>query len=192
MAKAFILPASEEGHHAPSRTIMQGSVEDGFDGGYEERDVQFAPLFMWSAGILGLVIFTLIFVAGGMHFMLDQIAQEEAKMPAVMAVTQDPPEPRVLPNRIDSAKRPGMPLQMPYEWGEEKRDDAKEVAAEHGLFDKNTGLPYLPKESIDAVMRSSGGAPTPGSDTVRPQMDGTSYELPSDSSGGVRMENKLK
>lgn len=192
MAKAYTLPASEEGHHAPPRTIMQGSVDDGFDGGYEERDVQFKPLFLWSAAILVMALGTMVFVWGYMAFMLDYMGKEEAALPPVMVQPQIPPEPRLLPNVIDSAKRPKEPLQMPWEYGEEERVAAKAKAAEHGLWDKNTGLPYLPKESIDAVMRSAGGAPAPSSATIRPRLDGTNYELPSDSSGGLRMENRQK
>ena len=192
MAKAYTLPATEEGHHAPPRTIMQGSVEDGFDGGYEERDVQFRPLFAWSAAILVMALGTMVIVWGYMAFMLDHMGKEEAALPAVTLVPRTPPEPRLLPNVIDAAKRPGAPLQMPWEYGEEKREAARDQAVEHGLWDKNTGLPYLPKESIEAVMKSAGGASTPQSPTLRTRMDGTRYELPSDSSGGLRMENKLK
>jgi hypothetical protein len=194
MAKAYTLPASEEGHHAPPRTIMQGSVDDGFDGGYEERDVQFKPLFAWSAAILVMALGTMVFVWGYMAFMLDMMEKEEAALPPVMVQPQTPPAPRLLPNVIDEGPRMRAhePLQMPWEFGGEERVAAKAKAAEHGLWDKDTGLPNLPKESIDAVMRSAGGAPAPSSATFRPRMDGTNYDLPSDSSGGLRMENRLK
>ena len=122
MAKAYTLPSAEEGHHAPPRTIMQGSVDDGFDGGYEERDVQFRPLFAWSAAILVMALGTMVLVAGYMAFMLDHMGKEEAALPAVTLQPQTPPEPRLLPNVIDSAKRPPRePLQMPWEYGAEKR-----------------------------------------------------------------------
>ena len=194
MAKAYTLPATEEGHHAPPRTIMQGSVEDGFDAGYEERDVQFKPLFMWSAAILAMAFGTMIFVWGYMAFMVDFMHKEEAALPPAFVAEQVPPLPRLLPNRFDEEPRmkKGEPLQMPWEYGAEERAKARDEAAAHGLFDKDTGLPYIPKEAIDEVMQSAGGAPSPQAATLRPRLEGTKYEMPSDSSGGLRMENKLK
>jgi hypothetical protein len=171
------------------------------EGGHEGVDISIRTVGAW---FLGLAIF-----AGLSHVMLwvGYAAWSQRQLaldvpPSTMfRVPRIPPEPRVLPNPVDSPGRPNELLRGPGEEFVEfrKREDAEMTRL--GLTNRRTGEPDVPASALRTLANergvSSSGAPPVaphGSHAATvaaraPALQALSEEMPSESSGGTRSEN---
>jgi hypothetical protein len=98
------MPNHPHEHEIPERTTPQGTQEGGVDFGHEEKDVQFGPVFRWFISLVVVTGLTQLMLAVALTRWVEHEAQRDKERlpPLLYAAPQDAPEPRVLPNRVDS------------------------------------------------------------------------------------------
>lgn len=178
-------------------TTPQGTQWHAVDGGHEERDVDVPALIKWGIGVFVLTGVTCGLLLGAFTLVLNQ-EKSRPRPTSVMMQPTIPPLPRLIPNPVDEAERSKaagrpannpLPLQDPIAYHlEQKALEAPEIQA-LGLLDRSTHLPTLPDGAVEAVnaMNAQGGAvgsPATG-DTIE-------WRAPSDMSGGVNNEDRLR
>lgn len=173
----------DDEHVSPSRTMPQGTQENGVEHGHEERDVNLPALIRWGVGLVVLTVAVQLLLWGVFYLLL---AREKTKdrFPSQLFVTkQVPPLPRLVPNPVDASERPAGPLQDPMEHLQEFRVREDRSLERLGLIDSSTGLPHLPDSALEALVPPGDrtGARTP-----------LEQPAPSDSSGGLNTENALR
>ncbi len=187
-------PHLEEDHYAPSVTMPQGTQAYGTQFEHEQTDIQTSNLTRWWIG-LGAFCVGVQILMWGMFGMLNQPGDTAADIPTPMFRQQQvPPEPRLLPNPVDSPTQAGMPHIGPMEYRADF--DAKEDQALNGLGlrDPNTGLPMIPAAAVAAVS----GKPAPAAAHTENRGEGhqagagVRETMPSDSSGGTLTEDRLR
>jgi hypothetical protein len=172
----------EEDHYAPSQTYMQGYQIYGVGHVHEESDVQSRVIIPWW---IGLGVFTLVMMLitwiGFAVLHRQELAREAELIPSEMfRAPQVPPEPRLLPNPVDHRPQPFEPMPGPIEYREDIQHQEDRQLEALGLLDPATGLPRVPEEALRAVATQPDAAGRP----TRP--------MPSDASGGTRVEDRLR
>lgn len=177
----------------PERTIPQGTQENGVDFQHEGRDANLRSVINWFAalGVGVLVVVGLLFAA--FQLLLQREAGEKALPSPVFAQRQPLPEPRLIPNPVDS--QPGQALIGPIEYYQEYEAREHSLLSEAGLYDPASGLYKLPEDVTGSVLQElNGGAPatarTPPPSS--PHEMGVSDLYPSDMSGGTLLEDRLR
>jgi hypothetical protein len=192
----------QEEHPAPLRTTPQGTqsvaVTPG-ETGYEQRDTNFWQLVRWFIGLEFTLIATLALVYVAYHQWQAWAHTTDALPSPLLSRTQVPPEPRILPNPVDSGptfdRVPFSILQSAPESLPAHREEERKKQEELGLIDPVTGKPALPEDAVRKVLQAEGGSSAPA---PRPADAGgaappeTRYEMPSDPSGGTRTEDLLR
>jgi hypothetical protein len=175
-------------HEIPERTTPQGTQEGGVDFGHEEKDVNFAPVFRWFISLAIVTGLSQFMLAGGLNLWVKHEEQRDKdRLPSPLySVRQDIPEPRLLPNRIDSPATSSEPLVGPGEALLIFRKHEDLQLQRLGLQDPQNGAPAIPQKAIAAVSSQPASAPggAAGEALVQP--------MPSSASGGTAMENRLK
>ena len=179
--------SAHDDHGVPARTLPQGTQAYGTIGLHEQRDILFAPIGKW---FLGLAIFTVL-VLVGMAFVFRQMLADadradeaaEAARPILMTQQQHP-EPRMLPNPVDD-NDPHKPLVGPGEYLLEVREEEEKKLFDAGLWERDEKLPRLQQGAVAQVLSRVNGTPAvTGS--------GSEERMPSDSSGGLATEDRLR
>jgi len=177
-------------HFAPTRTTPQGTQADGVEHGHEERDIYLPAIIRWFA-VLGItvgVVFTVMW--GFMTVMTGRAGRNQ--VPAVFETRQTPPTPRLLPNPVDDPATPTKPIPMPPEIMAQIINEENHALQQIGLQDSATGLPHIPPDAAATVARQAAPLGS-GAAAVDPAADtGVIQWMPSDASGGTRMENRLR
>jgi hypothetical protein len=170
-------------HWVPERTTPQGTLAHSVDSGHEDRDVLIGPVLRWLAG-LGVVT-AVCMVGVGVIFPILAAREKAMDQPPSVVFTADqtPPEPRLLPNPVQQAERPLEPLPMPIDYGRQVRKEEKRSLAEHGLF--RDGLPAIDPEKARAVAAEIAAKGAPDAPAA-------ALTMPSDGSGGLRTEDRLR
>jgi hypothetical protein len=205
------------GHHgddevAPDVTTVQGLQVAGLEYGHEEADINLGSTLRWFAALTVVVVFTLGLISGALA-LYERTADDRTVDSQVFQQPQIPPKPRILPNPVDW---PGGALEKPVEAPPKELEVLREQEAE--LLQK-AGLmqgteQHIPQDVVTAVATKYGsptghGSPAPGGtggaeghgpetshkpgtstpgQTESPVQD----SMPSDSSGGLSTENRLK
>jgi hypothetical protein len=179
--------ANHHVHEIPERTTPQGTQEEGVEFGHEERDVNFRPVFRWFIALAAVTGLTQLMLALGLAAWMKHEEKLDVPPSRVFAVQQQAPEPRLLPNPVDSPPTSREPQIGPMEALRFFRQREDQALQRHGLQDAQTGLPTLPPRAVAAVTAQP-TAPAPGG---RPR-DALTQPMPSSSSGGTAMENRLR
>jgi hypothetical protein len=185
-------PHLQEEHYAPAITVPQGTQAVSVDYGYEERDINYRSMVRWFASLAaatGLILLTLF---GAFRF-LDEREERKDRLPSpLLGVKIPPPAPNLLSDPIT------------YHEEQSRIEDEQLKAAD--LLNKDTGLPRLPADAARKVLSnqgaalSTGGARGAGSSpggAAGPGSAGTRKNeilepMPSESSGGMSMEDRLR
>jgi hypothetical protein len=185
---------TEDADHAPipDRTTPQGTLALAVDHGHEEVDVNFRPLLQWIGILAGLILFSHL-VSFGFYRVLEDTGKPDPNRPlTVFEQRVTPPEPRLLPNPVDSVRVPNVStsaiqkyqtLKGPGDYGRDERKREERALEGLGFFDQGSGLPIIPDAAVATVAASAPPAVT--TPTVEERM-------PSDPSGGTDLENRLR
>lgn len=186
-------PTTSELH--PPVTMPQGTQHRGVEFGHEHRDINVRSIMVWFA-VLGLVVALTYALLYGMFKLLDYFeARKDVAASAVLAEQVLPPPPRLLPNPVDSVNHPNSPMLGPGEWMVIERSREYRALNEIGLWDPGANQGRIPNSVLERVAREgSQGVPPPiwGVPTEEAANAGMMSPLPSDSSGGRRLENGLR
>lgn len=174
-------------HEIPERTTPQGTQEGGVDFGHEEKDVNFGPIFRWFISLLVVTVLTQVMLAVGLNMWVNhEEVRDKSRVPSkLFEVRQDIPEPRLLPNRVDSPASGTQPLIGPGEALVIFRERENKELAKHGLLDAESGQPAI---SAQALAAATGQPATPSGAAGDPLIQA----MPSSSSGGTATENRLR
>jgi hypothetical protein len=187
---------SHSDHHAPTRTTPQGTQAQGVEFGHEGRDLSFRPIFYWFGGFLIFLGLSLLMLHTTMGLWTAKEARETALPSPLFAQQQEIPAPRILPNPIDSGLNPmevgqRYPEALPADH-EQEMEDAVRV----GVVDATTREPALPTGAVSKVLSQNGaaggGAPAPAGAGEQGATSAVRELMPSDSSGGRAMEDRLR
>jgi hypothetical protein len=178
----------EDEHVAPALTTPQGTQANGVEHGHEGRDILFGPLVKWFIGLglfLGLTV-----LLGTATFRLwgAEVAREDQLPSPLFAQQGAPPEPRILPNPIDSGLNPMEHVKEYPESLPQERLREAQAAEQIGVLDARTGLPILSDRVVSEVVSRYGTAGGAASATHNPVQD----LMPSGSSGGTVTEDRLR
>src|SRR4029079_18356463 len=106
---------SHHDHEIPERTTPQGTQLGGPEFGHEEKDVNFAPVFRWFLSLLVVTVLTQVMLAGALTAWVKNKERHEVLPSNLYSVRQVPPEPRLLPNPVDSPVTSQTPIRGPME-----------------------------------------------------------------------------
>ncbi len=168
-----------DSHYEPERTTPQGTQSYSVVTGHEERDVILPPIFISFAILFAFTIVVFI----GMFFAYGQYAKMEdardAQMPEMLRRQQAPPRPRLLPNIADNPDWKKSMVIGPMEYLEQVRADEEHQLEKLGLWKAEEGVASLPPAAAQVATAGEGG-------------EGAQDRMPSDSSGGLSTENRLR
>jgi hypothetical protein len=174
-------------HEIPERTTPQGTQEGGVEFGHEEKDVNFAPVFRWFISLIVVTGLTQGMLALGLMEWVKHEEKRDVPPSPLFAVRQPPPEPRLLPNPVDSPPSSQQPQRGPMETLAIFREREDKALQRYGLQDPQTGAPALPPQAVAAVTAQPASPATgPGAP------DALTLPMPSAASGGRAMENRLR
>lgn len=178
--------ADDDHNWYPERTTPQGTQENGVDFEHEERDANVPGIIRWFAALSGMVVVVLFVLWGAFQIMVRK--EQEPPMSPVFAQEQPLPQPRLIPNPVDSPMGPGQLMRQPMEYHEDFVEEENGALEKVELFDTATGLPRLPADvdSVISELASKGGSTGAGSDGFA----GERY--PADYSGGLVQEDRLR
>jgi hypothetical protein len=169
--------------------------------GHEGTDANLRSTVSWLLALFALM-FLSIFVLWWVFKVWASYQPGYEQLPsALYRVPQAPPEPRVLPNPVDSQAHPEEPVYGPPELLAHHRAAEDAALDQYGLRDPSTGAPQLPPGAVAAVLaenragtaRLGGLAPAPAGRAEAPSGAALGVEpMPSLASGGTRTDNYLK
>jgi hypothetical protein len=205
--------AHDDDHKAPERTTVQGTQTLGLMHGHEETDIVLGPVFRWF-GVLALVVAIVLVMLGAAFGIWTTNAEKRDRLPStVFEGRQDPPAPRLWPNPTDNPGGHNIILPEPPEIGAAERNRESAELAKLGFYDAETRMPRLPDSVHEGGPASvtgtaglqggppgarergegTGGAQGPGEVTDAPLREKSlAQTMPSDSSGGLSTENRMR
>jgi hypothetical protein len=185
-----------EGFSLPSVTTPQGTQENGVLKGHEEKDINFRSVINWFVLLAIITIVSQVALAFGYKYLIRFSIQKDQPPSQMFAERKAPPQPRLLPNPVDSQKLPSYtPITTlgPGPVGETERSKEMSEAAGLGLWDAKTGTPELPASAVQSLRRRGALASLPGgADSTQTVSDGSKQLMPTYSSGGLTMEDRLR
>jgi hypothetical protein len=182
-------PHLEEHETAPLVTCPQGVQVTGQTGAYEATDVNIAALVPWVIA-LGVSVALVMLLTGGAFVALEYRERMRHQVPSPLFQGQTVhPEPRLLPNPVDSPPEAGVPPMGPVEYGARYRELEEADLVRLGLFNPESRTADIPPMIMERVTTAPDSALT-HPDVHR--VDGLTLPMPSVSSGGTRLENRLR
>jgi hypothetical protein len=178
MSDSHLDPHLQAEHEAPERTTPQGTQAEGLEHGHEGRDVIYLPIFAWFGGLAIFMGLALILLRATQGFWTVWEDREYTLPSPLFGQQRAIPEPRILPNLIDSGLKPMEHAQRYPETVPGEREREAKAAAKIGVQDPNTGEPILPD-------RAGTGGDGEATRTTREPM-------PSEPSGGTALEDRLR
>jgi hypothetical protein len=176
-----------EEDHVPAQTTPQGTLALTVDQGIEERDINIPAVIKWLGGLLAVCVATQIFL-WGIFGLLENLEKSRDRIPSALFLSHpDPPAPRLLPNPALAREHPTQALPGPIEYHQEQKEIENEGLIRAGLLDPETRLPVIPGRASQQLGVPQ-GRQTPTLGTASPLADA----MPSDSSGGISMEDRLR
>jgi hypothetical protein len=178
--------ARREGHEeVPEFTTPQGTQENGVDFQHEERDLDVRDLVHWFIGLAGTTLFLVLVLWGVFHLLTVREDRKDVVPSEMFTTREEPPLPRLLPNPVDARRQPRGPLQGPLEYGFEQREMENRKLEELGLRNRETGRAAIPEAALQGVLAAGPAANGPAEQSPLEVM-------PSDSSGGLSTEDRLR
>lgn len=174
-------------HEVTPTTIYQGTQQEGVEHGHEDIDLNLRTVLKWF-GAWAVTVTISIFV---LWWLFDAWSNYSTRQELLLPNPQfnlqlQMPEPRVLPNPIDSPPGSSEPMKGPAELERDHRRLEDQALQRVGLQDAN-GQPALPPAAVAALTHApatpASGYPAAANDEVRLQ--------PSGASGGTALENQL-
>ncbi len=173
----------DDDHGVPERTTPQGIQAYGVHHAHETLDARMRPVMMLVA-LLFVVTFGTIGLIIGVMRVYEKMTPSLTDAPSPhFLVQQVPPEPRLLPNRIDAELRPLEPHEGPVEYRLRQEKPVHEALEQLGLMDRESALPALPTALIEKAHPGSSTA-SAGITVLQP--------VPSETSGGTTTEDALR
>jgi hypothetical protein len=187
---------------APEKTTFQWSLGPGVEHGHEGTDANIRSIVRWL-GITALFMILSIAVLSWVYGLWSGYEQRNELLPsALFGRRQVPPEPRVMPNPVDTQSHPGEPMRGPSALLVDHRRAEDAELQRYGLENPNTGTPQLPAGAVETVLTAnhtgaarngSAGATASGAGPgASASTTGTMEPMPSSASGGTRLENGLQ
>jgi hypothetical protein len=172
-----------EEDHVPARTTPQGSLALTVDQGIEEKDIDIPAVIKWLGGLLALCVATQLLL-WGVFGLLENVEKSRDRVPSALFLAKPaPPEPRLLPNPKLAQEYPN---EMP-QYHEKQKQLENEELIRAGLLDAESGRPVLPAQAVRQL-----GVPV-GRQTPPVGAESTLADpMPSDSSGGISTEDRLR
>ena len=176
----------DDEHHAPERTYMQGTQDHDQMATWERRDINAPALIKWIVG-LGVVVAVVMVILIGMFagLMAYERGQDKQIPSAIFVERQAPPAPYLYPNPDDHDLRKLEPMAGPADFYLRERAVENEKVAGAGLMDLKSGLATMPEAAVQKVLATSKSAG--GAEDELPRV-----EMPADSSGGLRTNDRLR
>src|SRR5712691_10891585 len=176
---------------APDKTTFQWAPGPGVEHGHEGTDANLRSIVQWLL-ITGVFMFLSIVVLWWTFDLWAGYETRNEKLPSpLFARPQVPPEPRVMPNPVDSNAHPDEPMRGPSALLSDHRRVEDAELKQYGLEDP-TGAPQLPPDAVATVLaanragttqKGSTGAVTAGAVLASPASStGTTEPMPSYSS----------
>ncbi|MFN3648757.1 MAG: hypothetical protein ACK47B_04175 [Armatimonadota bacterium] len=186
------LQAEDEDHIAPTVTLPQGTQEYGVEFGHEERDVNFRPVVWWIAGLFITTAILCVALYFAYNLMLDN-TREASQLPSpVFREKIERAGPPLVPSPDLQQGREKDPLIGPLEYRAEIVAEEQRQLTEIGFWDAERGTPIVPQQALTGVTTGQGpqtGATGAGAGALPPAF---AEPMPSDSSGGLNWENRLR
>jgi hypothetical protein len=173
-------------HFVPERTTMQGSQEGGPLHGHELIDADVRQMLQATGWLAAVIALCLLVSAGFFYFLKGWQERREGAPSRLMAGSRVPPLPRLLPNPVDSPRANIGPMEFLAD--HLKKENA--TLDKLGLRDTATGAAKLPDAAVSQSFPNISATATPANQG--PVIDGLAAPLPSDSSGGLQLENRLR
>lgn len=186
-------PAMEDPDHepVPRVTTPQGTQENAVERGHEGRDIDFRKIVGWFTALVVLIVVVQFLLWGQFRLLKSRADRRDVLPSPLFSIPQPPPEPRLLPNPVESRQNPTEPPRGPGTTAVLDFRQEDEALERHGLWDTKTGRPRLPDAVVKSLTRPqtpAGGGAGVGAQGVK---DPLHLEMPSDASGGLSMENRL-
>jgi hypothetical protein len=163
---------------------MQGTQDHDRIATWERRDIVIPALAKWMGG-LGVVVVIVMVILVGMFAGLMSFERNRDKVPSpVFTQRVPPPMPHLYPNPDDAAALPLEPLAGPDDFYHREKAVEDTETAKVGLLDPKTGLAAIPDAAMQKVLARS------GSQTATEELP--RMEMPSEGSGGLRTDNRLR
>jgi hypothetical protein len=185
-----------EEEEPPEFTTPQGVQMEGVPYDYEKADINVPAFFKWMGSLFAATAVILVVMYLAFQVMLGREAETGRAASPMLETSQKapPPNPRLLPNRIDfpmdEPARSNTYLPDPPQIGRAARAAENAGLAKIRLLDSQTGLPTIP---ADVAQRVIAGAGAPGAPTNTPDANGpTPVPMPADSSGGLNTEDRMR
>jgi hypothetical protein len=194
-------PLTSHEEIAPDKTTFQWAPGPGVEHGHEGTDANLRSAIQWF-GSTAVFMFLSIVVLWWVYDVWSGYQTSHESLPSPLFATQQfPPEPRVLPNPVDSNAHPTDPMFGPSDLLIEHRQIEDAELKQYGLEDP-TGSPQLPPDAVATVLAANRAATTPkGSPNAGASGVGLASSvsavgivepMPSSSSGGTALENNLQ
>jgi hypothetical protein len=174
-------------HFVPERTTMQGTLGASVEHGHEEVDVNVRGMLQATAWLAVVVAVCIVLALGFFQFLKGWQERKDVVASPLMRTSRVPPQPRLLPNPVDSPNA----RQGPQEFLADHLAKENVTLDKLGLRDPTTGAMKLPEALVGQVFPNippSVVAPA----SQGPAIDGLTSPQPSDASGGTRLENRLR
>lgn len=171
-------------HEVTPTTIYQGSEQEGVEHGHEGTDITLLSVIQWF-GAWALVVAVSIVVLWWLFNAWSAFRTRQELLLPIPRFNQQvlPPEPRVLPNPVDTAQHPERPMMGPSEL-ERLHRRAEDAALQQAGLEGPDGQPTLPPGAVAALTQPPGKAGIPAA-------SGETRLMPSEASGGTALENTL-
>jgi hypothetical protein len=170
-------------HEATPTTVYQGSQQEGVEHGHEGTDLSLRSVIQWFGAWALTVAVSIVVLWWLFNGWSAFRTRQELLLPVGRFSNQQvlPPEPRVLPNPVDSAAHPNEPMRGPSELERDHRRQ-EDAQLESAGLQNASGQPTLPPAAVAAAARQ----PVRG-----PLANGEVGLRPSEASGGTALENQL-
>jgi hypothetical protein len=187
---------------APPKTTYQGSPGPGVEHGHEGTDANIPAIIRWL-GITALFMIASIALLTWVYALWSGYETRNELLPSpLFGIRQVPPEPRIMPNPVDTETHPGEPMRGPSALLVDHRRVEDAELQQYGLENPSTGAPQLPAGAVETVLTANhagtarNGITGTGSSGTGlaspPSTTGTTEPMPSYASGGTRTENGLQ
>jgi len=140
-------------------------------------------VFRWFLSLLVVTLLTQAMLAAGLTAWVKHEEQRDVLPSKMYSVRQVPPEPRLIPNPVDSPATGRVPPRGPMETLAVFRERENRELQKYGLEDRE-GMPALPANAVAAVTSQPAGGAGAGNALMLP--------MPSSPSGGTAEENRLR